>query len=179
MKSINRVLVLIDGANFYRNLKSLNLASMHFKFRPFVEKLAEARNLVGIQYYIGQLRKKAGDPKSIELYRHQQIFFQKLEKANIKIIRGKVQQYGTLFIEKGVDVKMAIDLIEGAYENSYDTAIIISSDSDLTPAIVMAKSKNKTIEVIGFPHKICYDLKKHASFYRSVSRAFLHNFNVK
>jgi uncharacterized LabA/DUF88 family protein len=37
--------------------------------------------------------------------------------------------------EKGVDVKMAVDIVMNAVEGVYDTAIVASCDSDLSPAI--------------------------------------------
>jgi uncharacterized LabA/DUF88 family protein len=37
--------------------------------------------------------------------------------------------------EKGVDVRIAVDMIVGAYENEFDTVILISSDTDLIPAV--------------------------------------------
>jgi len=36
--------------------------------------------------------------------------------------------------EKGVDVKIATDLVAWAYQGWYDTAIVVSGDSDLVPA---------------------------------------------
>lgn len=38
-------------------------------------------------------------------------------------------------VEKGIDVRLAIDLIRLAYENAYDVAIVFSADTDLLPAI--------------------------------------------
>lgn len=53
--------------------------------------------------------------------------------------------------EKGIDVKIAIDLIVGAIDNQYDTAIVISSDSDLHPALDWVRKRcMKKIEYIGF-----------------------------
>ncbi len=40
--------------------------------------------------------------------------------------------------EKGVDVKIAIDLIADAYEARFDTAIIFSQDHDFAPAVELA-----------------------------------------
>lgn len=37
--------------------------------------------------------------------------------------------------KEGVDVKIATDLIAGAIDNKHDTGIVVSSDSDLIPAI--------------------------------------------
>ncbi len=40
--------------------------------------------------------------------------------------------------EKGVDVALAIDLVESAMLNQYDAAVIFTSDTDLLPAVEMA-----------------------------------------
>ena len=54
---------------------------------------------------------------------------------------------------KGVDVLMAMDLLVGAYENLYDTAVLVSSGADLIPAIVKVRAMGKRIEYVGFSHK--------------------------
>ncbi len=53
--------------------------------------------------------------------------------------------------EKGIDVKIAVDLIAGAVDKQYDTAIIVSSDTDLVPAIDWVRKRTgKKVEYIGF-----------------------------
>ena len=68
--------------------------------------------------------------------------------------------------EKGVDVQLAVDLLVGAYENSYDTAILLSSDTDLIPAIKKVKELGKAVEYIGFAHKPTIALQTHATLSR-------------
>jgi len=63
-----------------------------------------------------------------------------------------------IYHEKGVDVLMAVDLLTGAYENLYDTTILVSSDTDLIPAIEKVRVMKKKIEYIGFSHKPSYAL---------------------
>jgi hypothetical protein len=46
--------------------------------------------------------------------------------------------------EKGVDVSIAIDLLKLTYEKAYDTAILVTGDSDLGPAVKLAKEIAKT-----------------------------------
>lgn len=82
----------------------------------------------------------------------------------------------TGFLLKGVDVRIAIDLIEGAYENRYDTAIVISSDGDLSPALEMVVRKRKKIEVVGFEHKPSYALIQKANIYHSIKKSDLFPF---
>ncbi len=55
------------------------------------------------------------------------------------------------FREKGIDVKLATDLIVGAIDNKYDIAIVVSSDTDIIPAIDWVRHRiKKSIEYIGF-----------------------------
>ena len=53
--------------------------------------------------------------------------------------------------EKGIDVKIAVDLMIGAMDGKYDTAILVSSDTDLVPAMDLVRLRfRKKIEYIGF-----------------------------
>lgn len=167
---MERVYVYIDGGNLYHNLKENDCASMDFNFKELIQSLVKDRKLEGVRYYIGQVRPVEGNKKSEELHRHQQILFEKIKKAGFYIVRGRLQQLGKIFTEKGVDVRIAIDIIEGAYENRYDTALLITSDGDLAPAIEMAVLKRKKIEVVGFEHKPSYALMQKANVYHSLKK---------
>ena len=48
-------------------------------------------------------------------------------------------------------MKLATDIIVGAIDNQYDTAIVVSSDADLVPAIDWVRHRQKKkIEYVGF-----------------------------
>src|SRR3989344_570840 len=87
------------------------------------------------------IRKEKGNTKSELLYANQQKLFAHLQQTvpQIKIIRGHIQNYNGIYKEKGVDVRLALDLYSLAIENKYDKAILISSDSDLVPAVRMVQ----------------------------------------
>lgn len=54
-------------------------------------------------------------------------------------------------IEKGVDTSIVSDLFEGAINNSYDVAILVSNDSDFVPAIKTIQDRlNKQVIHVGF-----------------------------
>ncbi len=78
--------------------------------------------------------------------------------------------------EKGTDVKIAIDLVVGASDDLYDVAIVISSDTDLIPAIKYIKHKNKQVEYIGFSHAPSLGMQKHVDFSRLLSNHDITNF---
>ena len=65
--------------------------------------------------------------------------------------------------KKGTDIKMAVDLIVGAVDNLYDTAILVSSDTDLIPAVKYIKYKGKKLEYVGFSHAPSLGMQKHAN----------------
>lgn len=57
------------------------------------------------------------------------------------------------FEEKGSDVQLAVQLVKDASFDLYDTAIVISNDSDLQPAIdAVERHMGKRVVVVS-PHK--------------------------
>lgn len=84
-----------------------------------------------------------------------------------------------VYHEKGVDVKMAVDLVVGAYENSYDTAILISSDTDLVPAIEKVRALGKSVEYVGFSHQPSLGLISRSTESRLLSKDDLKPFEQK
>lgn len=60
-------------------------------------------------------------------------------------VDGKV-----VFREKGVDVKIAVDLVSLACDKNLDTAILCSSDSDLQPAIAELRKRKVEVIYLGF-----------------------------
>ena len=46
----------------------------------------------------------------------------------------------------------------------YDTAILVSSDTDLIPALIKVREMKKKVEYIGFSHKPSYGLITHSEF---------------
>ncbi len=145
-----RVAVYIDGGNFYRNLRDVGLpkgSKLHYA--ALLEFLLRGRKLTTKIYYIGIVRNHDGTAKSQQMVTDQQKFLSKLEAEGFSIKRGRIV-YDHTIREKGVDVQIAIDLVIGAIEDRYDSAIVISSDTDLIPAIRYARKKGKTIEYVGF-----------------------------
>lgn len=55
-----------------------------------------------------------------------------------------------IFKEKGVDVRVAVDMVSMVCDNLLETAILASSDSDLQPAIKELVKRGKKIIYVGF-----------------------------
>ena len=65
-------------------------------------------------------------------------------------VRGQKVGTRVVFREKGVDVKIAVDLISLACDKKLDTAIVCSSDSDLQPAIKEVRRRGVEVAYLGF-----------------------------
>lgn len=98
--------------------------------------------------------------KSEELIQKQRTLKTNLEKQGFEfILAGNVRlqqkhkeagktQY--TFKEKGVDVRIAVDLVSLSCDKTIDTAILCSSDSDLQPAIAEARKRGIKVIYLGF-----------------------------
>ena len=62
-------------------------------------------------------------------------------------------------IEKKIDIKIAIDIVSLAYENAYDTAVLVSGDGDFVPVVKKVKKLNKKAELWAFRYSLANALK--------------------
>jgi uncharacterized LabA/DUF88 family protein len=91
-------------------------------------------------------------------------------------MRGYMMKNGTTYHEKGVDVKLAIDMVVGAYENFFDTVILISSDTDIIPAVEKVIARKKRVEYIGLSYRPSFGLMKKVSETRLLTKSDLEKF---
>lgn len=150
----NRALILIDGSNFYFKLRDLQLHNLlSFNFSLFAKSLIGNNTLVSATYYVGAVRTDK-TRKTQELFNNQRKLLAHLKKHNFRYSLGYFLKSDGVFHEKGVDVNIAVDLLVAAYENLADMLYIVSSDTDLLPAIKKAQEKGKKVIYIGFSHKL-------------------------
>ena len=148
-----RSIILIDGSNFYFKLKDLNLQHLlEFDFSGFVEFLSRNNEIISGVYYVGAVRTD-GTRRAQKMYKNQRKLFAHLRKHRFKYSLGYLLKSDGKYHEKGVDVNMAVDILVATYENVCDHIILVSSDTDLLPAIKKAKEKGKTVEYVGFSHQ--------------------------
>lgn len=166
----NRIAVFIDGSNLYFKLKDLKIPNTTgFDYLGLCNLLARKRNLISHSYYVGVVR-ATDDKKEQERRMAQRKLFNTLMIQRFTIRRGYLMNNNGRYHEKGVDVQIAVDLLVGAYENKYDVAIIISSDTDLIPVIKKIRELGKEVEYIGFSHAPSFALQKNATISRLLIR---------
>lgn len=176
-----RVAVYIDGGNTYRSLKMINAFDgiKRFSYTDFIDSIVGERTLVSKRYYIGILKNHDNTPKSQQMLRSQQKHLEGLRADGFEVKNGKIMYDQGAIREKGVDVKIAIDLVVGAVDDLYDTAIILSSDTDLIPAVKYIKNaKNKKVEYISFGQRISIAMIKECSNTRTFSDTDINEFKL-
>jgi uncharacterized LabA/DUF88 family protein len=163
VNKIQKVAIFIDGSNLYHKLKDLRIKNTtEFDYFGFCKSLVNDRDAICHKYYVGVVRADQDDKEAQLMRSGQQKVFQHLINQGFIIERGYLMKSGGKFHEKGVDVKIAVDMVIGAYENNYDVAILVSSDTDLIPAIKQVRRLGKIVEHIGFSHAPSFGLQKHA-----------------
>lgn len=167
-----RVAVYIDGGNTYRRLKNLGIPKEDTKFNlaDFIKYLVGDRELISKRYYVGVVKNITKTEKEERMVKSQQKFLDGLRNDGFDIKLGKIMYDNGKIREKGVDVKISLDIVIGAVDNLYDTAIIISSDTDLIPVIKYVKNnKNRKVEYIGFGDNPSFGMIKETSLSRIFS----------
>lgn len=148
-----RVIVYVDGFNFYYGLKAKGWKKFYWldvvKF--FERMLDDNQELVEVNYFSAR-------PHNSEASYRQNLFFQaNLMNKKFHLILGKYLKKnipcpicgGTIhsYEEKETDVRVATQIINDVYQDRCDISIIVSADSDMVPAI-------EVIQDIAPDHKI-------------------------
>jgi len=153
-----RVSIFIDGSNLYNSLKAIK---EKIDFEKLISSLTGKRKLITAFYYIASLDINHNKDK----YWEHQRFLENLRKIpNFKVVLCRMKKHKKNkkdfdFEVKGDDVCLTIDLISGAYENLYDTAVIISGDEDFVPAV-------KKIQTLGKKAEDAYFLSSSSDYLR-------------
>lgn len=169
-------IILIDGSNFYFKLRDLGLDNqLCFNFREFTQYLSSQYKNISTTYYIGAVRTK-NDFHTKRLHSKQQKLFQYLLSQGIKYSLGYLLESNGLIHEKGVDIQIAVDMLVNSYENKVDRIILISSDTDLIPAIKQVQRLGKPVTYVGFKHKPSKALINVCSNYELLSLRMLRKY---
>ena len=151
-----RVIVYVDGFNFYYGLKKPKWRKYYWidivqLFEMFMRPNQE---LVAVKYFSAR---QTDSGKS----NRQNAFFQaNKENPKFKLILGKYikkpkkcfrcHNIISNYEEKETDVRIATQIVADAYQKNCDIAIIVSADSDMIPAIELAKEARLNV-FIYFP----------------------------
>lgn len=157
----NKVIVYIDGFNLYfgmldagiENSKWLNIKSLINSY------ITHNQELIEIKYFTSRITNSPSKQK------RQTTYLEALDASGVQIIYGlykakdiECENCGhnwSISNEKMTDVNIATHLLLDAFNNKFDTAILISGDSDLVPPIkaIHNQFNNKVVSVFFPPER--------------------------
>lgn len=166
---MDKTILYIDGENLknyikdvlrenkiperYVNLLNVDLSKL---LKKVLKEIKVSKKI----YYSAKLKEhKETIKKSRELIQKQRVLKTRLEKQGFEfVMSGNVRPQKVVinrkskivFKEKGVDVKIAVDLVATACDRKAKTVILCSSDSDLQPAVKEIKKRGVKVIYLGF-----------------------------
>jgi uncharacterized LabA/DUF88 family protein len=163
-----KVIVYIDGFNFYYGLKSKGWRKYYWlDIVKFAEKLLRShQQLIEVCYF-------SAKPTDLQKSKRQDAFFQAnklnpkfnlfLGKYLTKDIRCKYcHKINHSFEEKETDVRIATAMLADVYQKRCDITMLVSADSDLVPPIERIKELAPSHKIIVCfpPNRHSFNLKK-------------------
>ncbi len=160
--------LLIDGENFKGKIKSIFKEAgkerpvwHEYDFKGLLDKVLGGLAIDRKVFYFARMKEHQDSrEKSKQLIEEQRYLKDHLEKLGFEVIlSGRVRgqwedgQGGKkmlVFREKGVDVKVAVDMVSLSCDKKVKEIILGSSDSDLQPAIKEVRDRNISCVYLGF-----------------------------
>jgi uncharacterized LabA/DUF88 family protein len=144
-----RALFLIDGPNFYKNMRNTGLRRKHLDYQKLAQLLAQGRTIVDVILFTSPVG-QSSDPAN---YANQLKFFAAVKNSGVKLKLGKLEPRTrkcefcgneiSIQVEKSVDVQLAMEII--LRSNEYETLYLATCDSDLAPAVRHVRALGKTV----------------------------------
>ena len=146
----------VDGSNLYPGMTDLVSAGEYIPFSEILTCIDHELAITKVKFYGAYMRVDVTRPISAQLVAKAQIeFFNEAKTiANLQFHKGHYNSYSK---EKGVDVKIAVDLVRDGYENDYDEAVIMSGDDDFLYAVDVAKLL-KPMHMAAFASRYGYNM---------------------
>jgi len=167
-----KTVVFIDGENFRHKLDEV-VAYKGKHLRDYDQHSVDVRKLITSalpykyiqewRYYASRLREYKEFPDTLKqsqkLIEKQRLFKTYLEQSGVSVIMAgnvrpheiwKNRKRSIIFQEKGVDVRLAVDMLSYAYNKKMQRAILCSSDSDLQPVVHELRAMGIQVVYVAF-----------------------------
>ena len=146
---MERIIIFIDNSNIFKGFRKYNVKADYEKLKNIIIK---GRKLNGIFLYEGVVYPMSPEKKK---------WYKDLSNKSGYVIKASFDKR-TLndTIEKKIDIKIAIDIISLAYENAYDTAVLVSGDGDFIPVVKKVKELGRDFELWAFRYSLAKALRE-------------------
>ena len=142
----HKVNFYIDGFNFYHRIKSYQKKTgkclKWLDYQSLCKSFLRAGQEIGVVYFFTATTNHFGHDV---LDRHNK-YITALSFTGVEVIRGyfKIDQKTSKLEEKKTDCNIVAKLLEDAFCNNFETAFLLTADSDIVPAIEVIKRNLQT-----------------------------------
>lgn len=183
---MERVAVFIDGSNFFFACRD-NLGRTDIDLGKFAASLVgPGRQLVRTYYYNCPLQPDADS----EQQTRQQKFYGALARIPYFELRlGKLSKKqvhcsacgktADRYVEKGVDMRIGVDMLSLTSKGLVDVPILVSGDGDLVEAIKAVKELGKHVELATLPRGRSWELVQAADVVHELDEAAMRPFFIR
>jgi uncharacterized LabA/DUF88 family protein len=175
---MTRVLAYVDGFNLYHGLRAAGLKRLYWlDVAALAARLCKPdQALVHTRYFTARIRDNGSNAADV---RRQVAYLDALStREDLTIVEGhylakpaQCRACGagwTQHEEKMTDVNIAVALLTDAFDDRFDTALVMSADSDLVPPLrtIRARFPAKRVIVAFPPERSSFDLRNiaHGAF---------------
>jgi uncharacterized LabA/DUF88 family protein len=140
-----RVIVFIDGSNIFHAIRALNIK---IDYNRLVSFLTKDKYLIRAYYYSSMPRVEdvEKDTPEWDSLMRQRKFIGELKNMGIKPRIANLRKLSTgEWLEKEVDIMLATDMLALAFRDAYDTAILVSGDSDFCYTVETIQDLGKRV----------------------------------
>ncbi len=182
---MSRVVAYVDGFNLYFGLKSKGWRKYYWLDLVALAQalLKPGQTLQGVHYFTTRIRTNGHNGEDM---RRQLTYLEALGTlGNLQLHYGhylekpkKCRSCGATWLdfeEKMTDVNIAVQLLGDAFDDRFDTALLISGDSDLTTPVKQARVRfpEKRIIIAQPPGRHSVNLTQAANGYFTIGEAKL------
>lgn len=132
-------------------IKLLSKKKKRIDFLKLSNELTKGTNRIKTIFY--DTLPIQGTPEGNALYSKTQKFHSKIRSlTNFEVKLGRLQKRNGAFVQKGVDMRLGIDLVQMSMKKEIDKAILITADSDFEYAVEKAQEAGIKVSLAYFPN---------------------------
>lgn len=153
---MSKIYLFIDGTNLYAGQYELFGPKQYLDFSRFI-KVVEKKLKIKfdkIYFYASYSPRSKRPTKKEKLYLKNEALFYRSVKKTPRLIFFKGYRSKTSGKEKEVDVKLAVDVVNLAYQDKYDVLYLLSGDADFMHAIRIAEGLGKKVFILALQNRI-------------------------